>query len=335
MNGKNKRCLNTILYRIYVIAYLYVVRNYGMGSQNSQIRYYLLLAMIILGIISLFVYNWKKFNFTNFEWIREKKILEIFFVAILFLIISVYKARAVHMKLNNRTIIQIFLFLLPTIYAFIAINIFSKKEIVRILRFTSIALIVVYFTEKNHSLVDFLNLSNWLNINFLKSSSFTESHLCARSFTILFLFFYYVNRSDHNKSNFSFMIINFIFTVLCFKRLDIIVATCTMIFGRFLDFDKNIKNNKVLITAVMVCVLTILYISLLNGKLLYINLFELKSGRNRILKLCENTGYLSYGYGTSMLVINRYLELDLVQIYMELNLFALIAFVYIYIYIKK
>ena len=46
-------------------------------------------------------------------------------------------------------------------------------------------------------------------------------------------------------------------------------------------------------------------------------------------------GYLSYGYGTSMLVIGRYLEMDLVEIYMELNIFCLIIFIYSYFNICK
>jgi hypothetical protein len=37
---------------------------------------------------------------------------------------------------------------------------------------------------------------------------------------------------------------------------------------------------------------------------------------------------VSYGYGSSILVIDKYLELDLVQIQLELGIICLVAFVY-------
>lgn len=333
MKFENRRYFNIILYMLFAIIYLFVVKKYGMGAEESQIRYYMLVVIIAFGILSLLITNFKNIKKIKF---KEKKFLLSIFVAILFLIISIYKAKIVDMKFNNRTVVQICLFLLPTIYAFIAINIFSKKEIIYIFKFTTIALIIAYFTEEKHTLVEFLKFSNWSSINFLKSNSFTESHLCARSFSILFLVFYYIYITDKKKSNFYYMIINFIFTLLCFKRLDIIMAIFIILFGKFLKFDKKVSVTKILITTTILSVLTMLYISFLKGDLFNsLDSYTLTSGRNRILALWAEKDYLSYGYGTSMLVIKRYLELDLVQIYLELNLFALLAFVYVYLYLSK
>lgn len=46
--------------------------------------------------------------------------------------------------------------------------------------------------------------------------------------------------------------------------------------------------------------------------------------------MIRQINYMSYGYGSSMVLIGRYLEMDLVQIYMELNIIAVFAFSYVY-----
>ena len=50
------------------------------------------------------------------------------------------------------------------------------------------------------------------------------------------------------------------------------------------------------------------------------------------MSLWAKKDFFSYGYGTSMLVIGRYLEMDLVQIYLELNMFC--VFLYSYVLLK-
>ena len=61
-----------------------------------------------------------------------------------------------------------------------------------------------------------------------------------------------------------------------------------------------------------------------------IDVYNLTTGRNYILSLWQKTGYFSYGYGTSMLVINRYLEMDLIEIFLELDVFCLLVFCFVF-----
>ena len=57
-----------------------------------------------------------------------------------------------------------------------------------------------------------------------------------------------------------------------------------------------------------------------------IDIYKVSTGRDYILSLWEKRDYLSLGYGSSMLLIGRYLELDLIEIYLELGLISLILF---------
>lgn len=82
---------------------------------------------------------------------------------------------------------------------------------------------------------------------------------------------------------------------------------------------------------------TIIYQKFVSGQ---INIFGIDpyyftTGRSYILGLWKSKNYLSYGFGTSMLVINRYLEMDLIQIYMELGMFALAIFSFVYFWIVR
>ena len=332
MKEKGKKTINFILYIIYVAIYLYVVRKYGMGSEDSKIRYYALVFIIVFGFISFLLISLKKDGIK----LKEKKFLLSLFVSFLFLVFSYSKVRSVGATFDSRTIIQIFLFLLPTIYAFVAINLFSKEEIVKMFKFTTIALILTYFMEENHSISQIFNLSNWLNIDIIHSSSFTESHLCARCFTILFLFFNYTYWTDKENNNKKYLILTFIFTVLCFKRMDILVAIFTFLFGKYFSFKAKTGSKKIIIATIVVALLTIFYLDFLSGNVLKnVNVYELTSGRDRILRLWSTLKFFSYGYGTSMLVIGRSLELDLIQMYLEMNIFALLSFVFTYLYFTK
>lgn len=332
MKEKGKKTINFILYIIYVSIYLYVVRKYGMGSEDSKIRYYALVFIIVFGFISFLLISLKKGGIK----LKEKKFLLSLFVSFLFLVFSYNKVRSVGATFDSRTIIQIFLFLLPTIYAFVAINLFSKEEIVKMFKFTTIALILTYFMEENHSISQIFNLSNWLNIDIIHSSSFTESHLCARCFTILFLFFNYTYWTDKENNNKKYLILTFIFTVLCFKRMDILVAIFTFLFGKYFSFKAKTGSKKIIIATIVVALLTIFYLDFLSGNVLKnVNVYELTSGRDRILRLWSTLKFFSYGYGTSMLVIGRSLELDLIQMYLEMNIFALLSFVFTYLYFTK
>lgn len=66
-----------------------------------------------------------------------------------------------------------------------------------------------------------------------------------------------------------------------------------------------------------------------------LNISEFTKGRNYILSLWANSGYLSYGYGSSYLIVHRYLEMDLVQMYLEVGILAVSLFGLCYFNLTK
>lgn len=199
------------------------------------------------------------------------------------------------------------------------------------MQFTTIVAIISYFLEARHPFLSFFNVANWPLIFPFGSNEFTESNNFSEVFLQLFLFFYYY-KDVYKDSKFHtplkiFSIITFIFTILCHKRLAMIFAIVIVIGKHFIDYKKDFKRSPAILLTIIFIALTYLYIHFLQSPdFSYDQVFNLTSGRNWILKRWETTGFLSYGYGSSMLVINKYLEMDLVQILLELNVFALAIF---------
>lgn len=263
--------------------------------------------------------------------IYGRKLLYILGVSFIFLILSIIKAIESKHSMDFRTVVQIGLMLMPAMYAFCFINIFSIKEIINLMKLTLIAVIVIYFCEPNHNLMEFFNISKWMDIKIFSSSSFTESSLCAEPFLQLFLFFYYFsnikNKDIDNKELKAYKLIAFIFTILAFKRLGMVFAIAIIILEKIVDYRGEISAKFVWGFAIFFTISTIIYTKFMQGYIFTnIDVYKLTTGRDYILSLWEHKGYLTYGYGTSMLVIGRYLEMDLVQIYLELNILALFVF---------
>lgn len=325
--------LNAIMYILYIICYLLTLTIYGMGTTQANIRYYILfIAVILNGIIMILKKNRYKISYKN--------IIGFIILSIYLLIESYFKAKNAGMSLVMRTFIQISLTLLPSLYAFEIVNTFSMKSVIKIMKFTLIILIIIYFLEPKHNIFQFLNISNWLSIDITKSISFTESNLCAESFLQLFLFFLFFSDAKgdeiNSKTNKKYMYIAFIFTILSFKRLGLVFSVFMLIIKKIVDIRAEISKKNILLISIAFTFLTFLYTKIMMGEMLTnLNLFELTTGRDYILSLWEKNNYFSYGYGTSMLVINKYLEMDLVQIYLELNIYAVFIFCFFYFNISK
>ena len=330
--------INIFGYIIYLLIYVVTVSLFGFGNSISNFRYYSLFFLCLLSfLIVLLAKKQLKKEYIN------KSLLFSIFVGIIFLIISYVKAHNLNMDLQLRTFVQISLFLLPTIYAFYISNFLSIEKIIQMMKITLVILIFAYFfdfQEPKHHLLQFFNLQNWLSIDYVHSNSFTESNHWSEVFLQLFLFFYYYAHSNErnfcDKKNISiYQNISFLFTIFSFKRLSILFSIIILFFGKYV-INKEFKKKHFCLFTLIFVIATIVYTRFMMGDFFdYDVVFNLTSGRNYILSLWKLQNYVSYGYGTSLLVIGRYLEMDLVQIYMELNLFALIIFVFFYFYICK
>ena len=106
---------------------------------------------------------------------------------------------------------------------------------------------------------------------------------------------------------------------------------CIVVLDKFIDWRGQISKYLVPLLSILFTVATVLYTEFMKGDLFSgFDLYNFTTGRDYILSLWKGINYISYGYGSSMVLIGRYLEMDLVQIYMELNILAVFAFAFVF-----
>ena len=309
---KRKNLLTDALYVLFVLCYLMVLLIWGMGSSFSQIRYYILMFATVVAGLSL-IRRRKTI-------IYGKNLLLVIPLGLLFLAISLQRANEAQHVLLFRTYVQISLIVLPALYAMFLLNLLKIESLMKLMEITLICTVIAYFIEPGHRIIDFINIKNWMGVSIIHSRSFTESDICSETFFNLFLFFnFYRNASGKGvDSRYTkvFYNISLVFTFLCFKRLAMLVAVCIIILNKM---------------ALLFTIATVLYTEFMKGNLFPgFDIYNFTTGRDYILSLWNQINYMSYGYGSSMVLIGRYLEMDLVQIYMELNIIAVFAFSYVY-----
>ena len=329
---KRKNLLTDALYVLYVLCYLTVLLIWGMGSPFSQIRYYILMFATVVAGVSLILEKKAK--------IYGKNLLLVVPLGLLFLAISLQRASKAQHALLFRTYVQISLIVLPALYAMFLLNLLKMESLIKLMEMTLICTVLVYFGEPGHGILDFLNIKNWMGISIIHSRSFTESDICSETFFNLFLFFNFYRNASGKEINAKYMKvfynISLIFTVLCFKRLAMLVVVCIIILNKVIDWRGSISKHFAPVMALLFTIATILYTELMKGNLFPgFDIYNFTTGRDYILSLWKQTNYISYGYGSSMVLIGRYLEMDLVQIYMELNIIAVFAFSYVYFKIAR
>lgn len=307
----------------------------GIENSIANIRYYLLALIIFVGITKVLIKNSKEM-FDSKERVADE-LLYIIGIALIFFVISVYKAMKSGYMLSFRTIVQISLVLFPALYAYVLINLLSERTIVYLFEITFVVSVCFYVYEVG--IGEFLNIGNWLSISYLHSYSPFENSTYAEVFLYCFFFFNYFRHTDVvNKKNLQiYTIFSFIFVFLSFKRLQILAAMAVLMISILINMRKKIKYRYVFGMSLIFIIGTIIYQKFVSGQ---INIFGIDpyyftTGRSYIFGLWKSKNYLSYGFGTSMLVINRYLEMDLIQIYMELGMFALAIFSFIYFWIVR
>lgn len=327
--------INIVIFAIYLVCYL-LLCEFFMLEDFIFVRHFLLLGaygISLLSIIRLHGFGFLKKTLSN------KNALWVIPLSFFFLIQSFAIAFTNGREFSLRTLVQISNFLLPTLYVFNLINIIPLKKIIPMVKVSTIIFIVIYFMEPEHSLIEFFNVDNWASIDLLRSKTFTESNICAESFLQMFLFYYYIekaNKNDKEEDTYSvrwYKILAGVFTVLSFKRLGLVFLILVALFGGVTKITRRrvgFKYKDVIFATVMVA-LTVAYVMFLTGRIFpELDVNRITSSRGWILGLWEKQGYFSYGYGTSIYIIGRYLEMDLVQIYLELGLVSLWLFCYVY-----
>lgn len=319
--------VNIILFFIYVISFGIIVGFFNKNEFISDLKHFILLFNTIIALFTYIKFRDKE-NKNN---INGKDVIYIIVTGAIFILVSIIRASSVGMLFSFRSLVQTSLFVLPLFYIFLLVNIFNKNTIISILKITTVIIIILYFTEHNHPITSFFNIKNWLSIDIFNSHSFTESNIGAEPFLHLFLFFYYLYKytDEKSKSIAIFMLISLVFAILSFKRLSLLFIVLLISFGFVIKYNKNSKIKVSFILSLVFVGLTYLYVKILMGHIdLGIDLIKLTSYRSWFMSLWKIKNYFSYGYGTSLFVIGRYLEMDLVQIYMELGILSLFIFNY-------
>ena len=258
--------------------------------------------------------------------LKNKKLLSIIPLGMILVISSYLCAHKVGYSLSMRSLVQTSLVVLPALYVFIIANIFDENSIINLMKFTLIATIITYFTEPTHTISQFFILDNWTTMSF--SNSFLESSICAGTFLQLYLFFNYYCDIEGKKELRIYKIAAFIFNLMSMKRLGMLFAFFMLVFTKFNYSKRSISKKAYLLIPLIFTAFTIFYTCFVKGDidLFGIDAYKLTTGRTYILSLWRNKNYFSYGFGTAMLVINRYLEMDLVEIYLEMG--AIVTFIF-------
>ena len=332
---KKQDIIPIAIFVIYTIAYLFLLIQYPMGTKEAQYRYFILGFGISGGILLLL----KRKGFHLLGKVKYNDLLMVLIVGGLFFIESYFIAKANDMSLQFRTYVQIFLLMGPVLFAYCLLNLLNSKQILvcfKILFFISIGF---YFIESGHTLIDFFDADKYTKL--FSGHFFTESSLFSEIFLQMFLFFNYfcfINKSEDCAVPSAYVIVSGVFTVLCGKRLAILMVLIIPLINWYLKKNNRKRIGKIALygTLITICAGTILYTNMLQHNVFpNFDIYKFSTGRDYILSLWEKHNYISYGYGSSLGIIGRYLELDLVEIYLELSLFCLTAFVYYFLRIGK
>lgn len=323
-NSKKKHFIHMSIFLTYFISYVYLLIHYSMSADQSRTRYYILLLCILIEAIILIKNKGLRF----YKKADYNSLLLFIPLGILFYIQSIIVATSNGGVIPTRTLPQIFLLSSPPIYAYFLLNNTNKNTAISLFKITLGISIIGYFSEHGHTIIDFFNPTNYATL--FTTSSFIESSIFSEIFLQLFMFFNYFTCIDKgNKQNAlkPFLIISALFTVLCGKRLALLIVFISPLTNYIL---KRIhKKTKGLLLSIVLTIiftlLTLLYFGMLEHRLLTnIDIYKLSTGRDYILSIWEKTDYMSLGYGSSLLIIGRYLELDLIEILLELGMPCLV-----------
>lgn len=307
----------SILVKINADSYYYSNAIYPSWSSMRHI-----LVVVIIGI-SFIVYIGLPVD-NRGKWKKPMTIALGF--AISYLVISVFMAVRLN-KSFTRAIEMSFLQTSSIILAFFFINIFSKKEISRLMRAIFILLTVQYIISH----LDLLLVpQNFLEISFFDSySPFESSQFSGYIYGMLI----YFTMFDENKF---FIYASFIMNFLVFKRINVLVSIFLVIFGRKISYEKNISNSLKWFVIILFTILPIIqYHAMLGSGIDFIlqifpsfDVQGLLMGRDWFLNTLLNSNYESYGLGSSgtelySLLTHTGIELDGIVMYLEMGLYGL------------
>ena len=299
-----------------------VKNNYGGFFDDLK---YLTLFLSFIFFIPLFIHKSRK------KIVYEKEFLVITF-QILFLFFLSLLNGILNGSFSFSTFAEVFLTILPLLFAFVAVNSISKSAVHNTLLIILFIYIINYiFIEIG---IDNFNYDNFSKISFADSFSPFESQYSASIFYLLCCYFII------NHKHFYELLLAFAFTILTFKRPFILGAIVLFLFSILIrrKRERFLNGNIFIFFSLFFFAATVIYLYILEGKIFNISFEELDKftmGRASFLKALESDGYVSSGLGTIQIFLGKELEMDLIRILLETNVIGLFVVCFSYFYISR
>lgn len=301
---------------------------------GDNLKYLLVAAAVGVAILQILIFRIREKE--SRDYIFKKELIILLIICAIFLLYSGYLAHKLNVPIAKRTYVEILYLVIPALYAFCIVNTYDFNQIEKLMKITFWAYLILYMYSIN---IFAVSINDILNISFINSTSYFESSIFAFPMLVLFFFFSYYRKKENNKY---YWIGSFILTLLTFKRMIMVWAIVLFILDNIIELRVIVKKRWKYILAAIFIFATVIYYQALRdtglGKVIVDTLgLDLESGtmgRKWFLSLLFNRKYSTFGYGSSSIVLGeifnigdiKYLEMDLVKIYLELGIICLSIF---------
>lgn len=332
---KRFKILNYLMFiAVFVVKIIIDVLNEKriMLSVNDNLKYLVFAMAIAFCFFQLLIY--KIYTKKDKIYIFKKELIILLIICGIFLVYSSYLAKQINLPVASRTYIEILYLIMPAIYSFCIVNIYSFKEVEKLMKILFWIYLILYMYSIN---IFAISINDILSISFANSNSYFESSIFALPMLVLFFFFSY-----YRKNNKYYWIGSFILTLLTFKRMIVVWAIILFILDNIMELRFVVKKKWKYIFAIIFIFSTIIYYQALTdtgiGKVIFdalrIDLESGTMGRKWFLSTLLKGHYPTFGYGSSSIILGelfnvgdvKYLEMDLIKIYLELGIVCLSIF---------
>lgn len=323
--------------KIHRLLFVILIMSYCLTSSDTMESQFTMVKYIVFFLcVAYETYCFCKSRSSKRQYMKSEFYGFIPFSLVIFMY-SIYKSfMASHFSFRS---VQELLFLVfPMIYAYLAINNWSKKTIIKNVRLGLIITFFFYLFSLNMSLKQV-----YVSI---VSSNFGESYSELESFTYcgmalaFFVFFCYYNDSK------LFLSVSALFVFMTFKRLLILIAIVMYIISHFEICNKKVSRKIVLFTSCIVIAAGIGYyfitlpssVSIIESRY-GVDFSQFTMTRSDRLRWLLASNWTSYGFGSSTEfmyeMFDGALEMDFTKLILELGFVPAAVFVYQYLYFSK
>lgn len=271
---------------------------------------------------------------------QGRDLLFIIVVSVVFFIVSIYRAFISGHAFTDKTLKELFYIVFPALYAYALLNLLTFSTIQKFLQIMLFFVFIFAFFETGFEKL--LDMDNWIGMFQLFDSSSTkfENNSYCGLVLALFCFFTYFRYSgetewERKQSNYCFWISLFL-VLFVHKRIENAFIIVVLVIDKIVDFRGKVSKKIAVFLSLFFVLATLLYFKILEGDIFSnFNIAGFSMGRAWFLSMWRYKDYLSYGFGSSVEIIGRNLEMDLVKIYLELGIIPLFLFIFGYMRIAK